>query len=288
MEIPGSQCQVDSFKRGSIAYFLSHYHADHMANLRAGWSRGPLYASPITCRLLRDVKKVDYHVLREIEPGGTVRVESVFPVEVTAFEANHCPGAVMFIFDTPEGRFLHTGDFRYDPDIHAALADYGPFTAAYVDAVFADPNYVFPPQREAIQYVMNLVKRNPDKEFFLGIYTIGKTRILEEIALHYDVKFYVTRNIQQAYKAMGKEHLITADRNSTRFFGYSLGYFGKYFKIANPDYRRRAVVVIPTGWAVDSEPEEAYHYVPYSEHCDWRERREFIDLLNAEKVVDLR
>lgn len=36
---------------------------------------------------------------------------------VTAVDANHCPGAVMFLMEGYFGIILHTGDFRYHPDI---------------------------------------------------------------------------------------------------------------------------------------------------------------------------
>ena len=39
---------------------------------------------------------------------------------VTAIDANHCPGAVMFLFEGYFGVTLCTGDFRYDSDIHDA------------------------------------------------------------------------------------------------------------------------------------------------------------------------
>lgn len=33
---------------------------------------------------------------------------------MTFFDANHCAGAVMVLFEGYFGRFLYTGDFRFD------------------------------------------------------------------------------------------------------------------------------------------------------------------------------
>ena len=35
-------------------FFLTHFHADHVAGLRDGWDVGPLYCSAVTAALLRD------------------------------------------------------------------------------------------------------------------------------------------------------------------------------------------------------------------------------------------
>jgi len=291
VEIPGARIQVDSFKRGSDTYFLSHFHSDHMTNLRPGWSRGPLYVSPVTAKLLTHAKKVDPNVIRCIEPGEAVRPEGSEEVTVRAFDANHCPGALMFVFDTPSGRVLHTGDFRYDPEIHRTVQKHGPFDLAFIDATYDAPHYVFPPQKDIIRRVLELTEENLSKDVYLGLYTIGKTRIVKALVERFERPFYVTRHIYQAYRAMGAGCLVTADRHSTNFYGFNLGYFGRYFKMNNPDYRSRALVIIPTGWTVDMGSKgnrDGFHYVAYSEHCDWRERRDFMELIRPKRVVDMK
>lgn len=38
-------------------------------------------------------------------------------ITVLLMDACHCPGAVMFLFKGSFGTVLHTGDFRYHPDM---------------------------------------------------------------------------------------------------------------------------------------------------------------------------
>lgn len=66
------------------------------------------------------------------------------PVRVTPIDANHCPGAVMLLFEVPgkagtTRRILHTGDFRWIPEMaqHPALAG-KPLDVLMIDTTYAD------------------------------------------------------------------------------------------------------------------------------------------------------
>ena len=92
--------KVDHFKRGADAYFLTHYHGDHMVGLRKRWGGKPIHCTATTAALLKVGKLVAETSLAPLAMDETVSVRlSDRSVRVTPLEANHCPGACMFLFE---------------------------------------------------------------------------------------------------------------------------------------------------------------------------------------------
>lgn len=128
---------------------------------------------------------------------------------VTFLEANHCPGAVMVLFEppAPAQAVLHTGDFRFSAE---AVAPYegllraasaarsagggggggegdgaGPGLHLILDTTYCSPEHAFPSQAEAVRFVADTVRAesgaNGHRTLFLfGTYTIGKERVFLE------------------------------------------------------------------------------------------------------------
>lgn len=187
--VPGTQFIVDGFRFQNPecrAYFLTHAHSDHTTGLSKSFNAGPIYCSPVTARVLRHDFGLRPDCLRVLEADETVTIAGV---EVTPMDANHCPGAVMFLFKVPPSNagggkaqvVLHTGDMRWQP----WMAEHPALKAQQVDILMLDttyctPRWSFPPQSEAVdamaQFIAAEAAAEPATLFVVGSYHIGKER----------------------------------------------------------------------------------------------------------------
>lgn len=76
----------------TVAYFLTHFHADHTQGLGPHWSLGPLFCSFETGRLIRQ-RWPDFQApIHTLEVGVPmdVRVPGGTHFQVTPLDAQHC------------------------------------------------------------------------------------------------------------------------------------------------------------------------------------------------------
>ncbi|KAI7880536.1 DRMBL-domain-containing protein [Lichtheimia hyalospora FSU 10163] len=152
---------VDAFTYGKIpdcsGYFLSHFHSDHYGYLGKKWSHGTVYCSQITANLLHQRLGVSRRYVCVLPMD--VKYPLSDTVNVSLIDANHCPGAVLFLFEIlrPDGvvvRHLHTGDFRATPSmcLHPLIRQptNPPIDTLYLDTTYLDDRYTFPIQEDVV------------------------------------------------------------------------------------------------------------------------------------------
>ncbi len=288
MKIDGTNIHADRVVASADIVLISHYHQDHLRGVRRNGHDTDLICSPETARLLVEFCDVPAGRIRTLRPGACIDlIDGKRRVRVTAFEANHCPGALMFLIEYGGRRILYTGDFRLDDRMRAEVSDLAGVDMLYLDTTYDDPRYGFPRIESAVEEVLSLMRGREGRNVFIAVYGIGKNRIIEAAVEEFGLPFYTTKDKLGTYRVLGMARLVTSDREATPFRAYSRGYLEHYFKMTR-DYRNgESLVIIPTGWTLDNPSSESYRYVPYSEHCDYEELQEFRRLLQPKRIVPI-
>ncbi|KAL7973372.1 beta-lactamase-like protein [Trichoderma sp. SZMC 28014] len=186
------------------ACFLSHVHSDHLAGLetlrspfvycsaatreillrlerypcRINYSKGILEARQQTYKHLSKVIKplpLESPTVIELQPGNQLMV--------TLFDANHCPGSVMFLIEGQGKAILYTGDVRCEtwfvntiarnPTLIEYTCGIKTLDTIYLDTSFTD-NIPFQTKAEGIAELLRKVAQYPkDTIFYIQSWTFG-------------------------------------------------------------------------------------------------------------------
>ncbi|KAJ2497979.1 hypothetical protein GGH96_004695 [Coemansia sp. RSA 1972] len=205
--MPHTTFTVDAFKYGALefctAYFLTHFHSDHYGGLTRSFS-GHIYCSRITANCVVQKLGVSPHLVHALPMNTRCNVHGVY---VTFIDANHCPGAVVIVFEVPHEngvvRIVHTGDFRAsrehveqilrivaidtqkevlptDVSAQATPSVLPVIDYVYLDTTYLQPSYVFPPQTDVVRAVAEFCSKvNTDPSFLpnFGQHSKPNTRI---------------------------------------------------------------------------------------------------------------
>lgn len=205
--------RIDFFRRHRdvkppSACFLSHIHSDHLQGLespvlpfvycsaatkrlllrmekyphRINFAKGILEARKQTYRHLKKVLKalpLQTSTVIELTPKSTIRV--------TLFDANHCPGAVMFLIEGDGRAILYTGDIRSEVWWVNSLLRHPtmlPYTmrrrrldCVYMDTTFAAKEDIykdFPSKASGLAELMEKAEQYPPETiFYFRAWTLG-------------------------------------------------------------------------------------------------------------------
>jgi len=321
-QIPGTQFVVDGFNFNWSPfvrhYFLTHYHSDHTIGLKKSFDRGYIYCSEVTARLLIYDFGVRRDVVRPLVLGATTKIQGV---EVTPICANHCPGAVCFIFKLPDSDengngklILHTGDFRYCEEKHGRhpiLLD-RPVDILMLDTTYCDKKWVFPSQEEVIEavarFIWNTRQRNPRTLFLFMSYRIGKEKCYFGAAEKNNLKIYVSASKRKILNLLNLPDTWVSLLTENPFEAHihiSTMKHQKYPESVQEELKgspwTEAVLIRPTGWtfrpsiahkggAIALEPriicdKVSSIGVPYSEHSSFAELQACVKKMRPKKLI---
>ncbi|ELQ76726.1 tRNase Z [Trachipleistophora hominis] len=186
--------------------FLTHFHSDHYYGLKRSFNKN-IFCSTTTANLVKLNIKVDVKYINEMEMNTVYRVDNV---DIMCFEANHCPGAVGFIFCVQNVYYLHTGDFRFNVEMHANLQSLISIVRPgnnvnYFDTVFYDNTYEdymhFDSQDDVIfNVITDIFSRNISMNTLAPIqtkyvfpsYSVGKEKLFLSVAYFFNWKVKTT------------------------------------------------------------------------------------------------
>jgi len=166
--------------------------------------------------VLRDVsaKLADCMVI--VNAGESIYVEEL-KTTLTALDAGHCPGSLLFLLDhKPSGAcVLHTGDMRASERVRTqpGLATFRTggarqLDAVYLDTTYADKRYDFPAQADACAEIGAIVRRELEREpktlFLCNTYTVGKENAFDAAADAAGGRCYVPARRAESLRMCGR------------------------------------------------------------------------------------
>ncbi|XP_070211566.1 DNA cross-link repair 1A protein-like [Littorina saxatilis] len=309
-KLPGTAISVDAFCYGVItgcqAYVLTHFHYDHYRGLNKRFSQ-PMYCSPVTANLVEKQVGVDRRWVNRLPLNTPTQVAGVW---LTLMEANHCPGAVIILFELPNGKkLLHTGDFRAD----ACMEQYPPLVNVvvdelYLDTTYCDPAYAFPSQKDAIDCAVSTalktMEREPRTLVVCGAYTIGKERIFIALAEALQSKVCVQSAKKRVLDCLEDDRLknmISLNWNDGCVHVIPMGKLNAKGLEEHRQHCPQFTSVLafqPTGWTHSNKalsldtirPQFSRNGitlfgVPYSEHSSFLEMKRFVQFLRPKKIL---
>nr|GLL16710.1 uncharacterized protein LOC109163475 isoform X1 [Ipomoea trifida] len=308
--IPGTPFRVDAFKylrRDCSHWFLTHFHADHYQGLTKSFCHGKIYCSSVTAKLVNMKIGIPWDNIKILPLNQRINIAGI---DVTCFDANHCPGAIIILFEPSNGKaVLHTGDFRFCDEM-MEIPSFQPckIHTLILDTTYCNPQYEFPKQDAVIQFVIEAIQAeafNPRTLFLIGSYTIGKERLFVEIARALRKKIYVTAAKLRILQCLGfpdeDMQFFTLNEQESHIHVvplWTLANFKRLNHISNQYMGRYSLIVAfsPTGWSLGKGKKKTpgkrwqqgtiiRYEVPYSEHSSFSELKKFVKFISPANII---
>ncbi|KAK4326663.1 hypothetical protein Pmani_002822 [Petrolisthes manimaculis] len=303
--IQGTPIAVDFWKPTKAPqvrlFFLTHLHADHTQGLTSSW-RLPIYTSPTNAVLLKHKFKLSGNIVRELE----VRESYLIPLDddgdhtitVTVLDANHVPGAVMFLFQGYFGNILYSGDMRWypelveDPVLREVVVS-RQLDRLYLDNTFSAPYCTFPSRQKAKQELFTIIDSFPDHIIKVGIRELGREDLLESVARRFQERILVTQSKFEYLQLLNYSDAFTTDSDKARIHAVPMTRLNvSSHRKWNEEHPTISIILTAlfVGWEngpYSSQSDNGMFIVPYSDHSSYSELMEMVAQLAPRQIIPI-
>ncbi|XP_069142423.1 DNA cross-link repair 1 protein-like [Argopecten irradians] len=296
--IRGTPIAVDFWKirecPATKLFFLTHLHGDHIVGLSSSWKH-KIHCSPITGELLTQLYGIEESLIQSLEVGTShiIDLDNVNQekMSVTVIDANHCPGSVMFLFEGYFGRILHTGDFRFCPDmiIESNVSLFKNIDVLYLDNTYCSPECVFPTRDSALDEIVSIVNSHPSHSVVIGMRNLGKEDMLAAVALRCKEWISIPARMMQRISLLKLPNVFLVDDNDCRIRVVKFQAVSK----KNLELWNRftpTIAILPTalyqGLSSFGHMTNIFT-VQYSDHCSYEELHSFVTQVKPSKIIPI-
>jgi Cft2 family RNA processing exonuclease len=278
--LPGADLFLDARNKQAFGY-ISHAHGDHIAR------HSKILCTPETARILSlRLKKPNYQTLpffRKTKINGN---------SITLLPAGHILGSSQIYYETDEGSFLYTGDFRTKSSRTPESLTYQTCDVLIMETTFGSPRFRFPPRKEIEEELLTLLRQKLSRGTtpVVFVYPLGKAQEALHLLCHANLPVAVDYSILRyvyVYEKLGVK-------------------FGNYERFRHSDYRDK-ILLLPimarknkyleqivdkftiflSGWGMDENAAKRFgvdSVLPYSDHADFDELLSFVDRVHPERI----
>ena len=212
---------------------------------------------------------------------------------VTLIDANHCAGAVMFLFQGYFGCILHTGDFRYfDGMLDIPLFTNGiVINTLYLDNTYCDPKCEFPTRAEAKEKILEIIHNNPEKDIRFGVDMLGKEDMFCDIAKDQGFPIFVDEFRYKTAELLGYGEYFTLNQEETYIRAEKKSCVNRCSLAFLNNGICPTIGIIPSALYQGRDnpfvKSDTIFVVPYSDHSSFSELKKFVAKLKPQRIIPI-
>ncbi|XP_045127875.1 uncharacterized protein LOC123514228 isoform X2 [Portunus trituberculatus] len=163
----------------------------------------------------------------------------------------------------------------------------------YMDNTYSAPYCQFPSREEAKQQIFKIIDMYPDHEIKIGINTLGREKLLEDIGKRYGERILVSQEKYDQLQLLGCFDVFTTDPQQSRIHTFPKKQMQlSLHKRWNEKYQTISIIpsALYAGWKngpYSSQASNGMHVIPYSDHSSYSELMEMVSQLAPHQIFPI-